>query len=384
VIVLCAAVGATITGSAAAASSHTHATGILRFGDSYKAASGYDRYDTVLVGYGDVDAAAKLSARSLVYKGGVDVYDSPNADAGFNGGGVPYRQAASNGWLLRDATGNPLKAAGFGNWLGDVGNPGFQKAWAKNVSTFLLAHHADGVFVDNVLCSITGLDGGTAPSAYPTDAAWANAYISFLSYVGVALHAKGLYVSANAYCYGAPDMSANIAWWKRVAPHVDGLMNEMFEQSPNDKAERYFDAPHVSWMGNWAANLKLIETAQQLGKDALALTYGANSDTSLMTYARASFLLAWDGGGSTFFWSPTDGPDPWATPWTADIGKPAGAMVKRGAVYTRAYAGGYVVVNPSLSAATTSLPGGLVTLSGAAAGTTVTLAPKSAAIFRRR
>jgi hypothetical protein len=387
--------GTTVTGSTTANVQNTvspppsttvahDGTGVIRFGNSWTQGTGYDRYDYVMVGYGDVDKAAALtSAKALIYKGAVDVYDSPNTDPGLNNGGVPYSQANANGWILKDTAGNVMHASGFGNYFGDIGAPGFQQAWATNVINFLTAHHADGVFIDNVLCSITGLSGGAVPAKYTSDAAFANAYISFLSYIGPALQSKGFYVSANTYCSGPSDMSANNAWWTRVAPYINGLMNEVFEQSPLDYTVRYFDSPTTSWMGNWKANLNVLQAAQAAGKDAFALTYGAGSNTSLMTYARASYMLVWNGKGGSFMWNPTDSADPYNSAWTADIGTPNASMVQVGGVYTRDYSKGYVVVNPSLSSATVSVPSGLKTLAGAAVGTSLTIPSQTAVIYAK-
>ncbi|MBA3844720.1 MAG: hypothetical protein H0X39_19230 [Actinobacteria bacterium] len=356
--------------------------GALRFGDSYRNASGYNRYDTLIVGFGDADAAGATSARSLVYKGGVDVTDSPNADPGASLSGVNYQEALANGWLLKDASGNVLHASGYGNYLGDVGSLAFQQRWVQNVSTFLLVHHVDGVFIDNVLCSITGLSGA-APAKYPNDTAWANAQIAFLAYVGPAMKAKGLYVAVNSFCYGPDDGSANNAWWARVAPNVDGLMTENFEENPSDYTQPLFDAPTLSWLGNWRGKLNVITAAQSAGKDALALTYGGAGNTQMMTFGRASFLLVWNGTNGSFIYNTTDGSDPWNTAWTAAIGTPTGPMSQAGNAYVRNYSGGYVVVNPSQSTVSVSLPAGLKTLTGAAAGSSVSLGATSAAIFTK-
>jgi hypothetical protein len=358
--------------------------GVMRFGTSYSWGSGYSRYSYALVGYGDVDAAAALPGTSLVYKGGVDVLDSTNTDLGMNIGGVGYKQALANGWLLKDSAGNYVRPAnGDNHWFGDVGNPNFQKAWVDNVSTFLLAHHADGAFVDNVLCSFGGLSGGVLPAQYPTDASWANAQTAFLAYVGPALHAKGLYLAVNAYCYGPDNGTSNNAWWTRIAPYVDAEMNEYFEQNPNNTAQLFFNAPTVSWMGNWLGHLDVIKAAQNAGKAALALTYGTGTNTVAMTYGKASFLLVWNGTSGGYIYNPTDSTDPWNPAWTTSIGTPTGAMTQAGGAYVRDYTGGYVVVNPSQSAVSVPLPAGLKTLSGTAAGSSVSLATTTAAIFTK-
>jgi hypothetical protein len=356
----------------------------MRFGSTYAQGSGYNRYGYAFVGYGDVDAAGALPGTSLVYKGGVDVTDSTNTDPGLNISGVGYKQALANGWLLKDASGNYLTpAAGDFHWFGDVGDPNYQKAWVDNVSTFLLAHHADGVFIDNVLCQFGGLDNGVLPAKYPTDAAWANAQVAFLAAIYPAMHAKGLYVSVNAYCYGPDDGSANTAWWTRIAPYVDGELTESFEQNPSNSAQLFFNAPTVSWMGNWLGKLDVIKAAQAAGKDAFALSYAPSTNTAVMTYTKASFLLVWNGTSGGFIFNPTDSADPWNPAWTTAIGAPTGAMTQAGNAFVRDYTGGYVVVNPSQSTVSVPLPAGLKTLSGAAAGSSVSLAATTAAIFTK-
>ena len=48
-----------------------------------------------------------------------------------------------------------------------------------------------------------------------------------------------------------------------------------------------------------------------------------------MSFEKASFLLAWDGGRSVFVYNPLDGSDPWNPAWTTDIGTPTGARYRR-------------------------------------------------------
>ncbi len=357
------------------------AIGVLRLGDSYRLAAGYSRYNYLIVGYGDVGAASVRSAKSLIYKGAADVTESPSADPGRGMSGVSRKEAAAQGWLLKDGSGKVVQV-GPNDWLGDVGSPGFQARWAKNVSGYLLTHHLDGVFIDNVVCSATGLSHGLVPAKYPTDAAWADAQAAFIAYVGHALRAKGLYVAANAYCGGPDNGSGNDAWWARLAPSVSALMVEDFEQNPNDESQLYFNAPAASWLGNWRGKLNAIRVAQRMGRDAFALTWGDRADTAKMTFTRASFLLVWNGKGGAFIYNTRDGSDPWNPAWTMSIGVPLSPMKQVGSAFVRTYSGGYVVVNPSQSQATLNIPAGLKTLSGAPAGSSVSLAPVSAVIFR--
>jgi Hypothetical glycosyl hydrolase family 15 len=356
--------------------------GALRLGDTYRPGAQDARYDFVIVGYGDVYAAARSRAGILVYKAGAEVKPSPNQDRGAADSGVPYAEASARGWLLKDAAGKDVQSAGDA-WLGDVGSKAYQQAWLANVSGYLLRHHAEGVFIDNVVCTLSDLTGGHMPARYPTSAAWAEAQASFIAYVGPRMKAMGLYVAINAYCEGPDNGSANNAWWARLAPSVSAEATEFFEQNSNNPTQPYFDSPSTSWLGNWQGKLNIVRAAQNHGANAFAITWGTRDNTTLMTYARASYLLVWNGRGGGFVYSTTDGSDPWNTAWTASIGKPVRSMQRSGAVYFRRYTQGYVVVNPSQSPATASLPAGLRTLAGPAAGRTVQLAPTTAAIFRR-
>jgi hypothetical protein len=65
------------------------------------------------------------------------------------------------------------------------------------------------------------------------------------------------------------------------------------------------------------------------------------------------------------------------------VGKPLGAMQKVGGAYVRSYSAGYVVVNPGLGPAHVPLPSGLKTIAGTPAGSSVDLAPTTAAVFTR-
>ena len=355
---------------------------VFRTGDSYRQGSGYGRYDFLVIGYGDVEAATRTGARVLVYKTSSEVKPSPNADRGAADSGVSYAQAAAHGWLLKDAAGKDVQVTGT-DWLGDVGSREFQQAWLENVSRWLRRNHAAGVFMDNVVCTLSGLTGGHYPAKYPNPAAWADAQASFMAYVGPRMKAMGLYVAINAYCEGPDNGSANNAWWSRLAPSVSAESTEYFEQNPNNPAQPYYESPSTSWLGNWNGKLNVLRVAQRRGRDAFAITAGTGGNTTLMTYARASYLLVWNGRGGAFIYAPTDGSDPWNAAWTAPIGRPLRSMQRAGAAYFRRYSKGYVVVNPSLATVTAPLPAGLKTLTGSPAGASVQLTPTTAAIFRR-
>ena len=137
-----------------------------------------------------------LPGTSLAYFSGTDVNTQWST-------GVPYSEASANGWLLKDSSGNLLVNQGIpGNdYVGDVGNSGYQQAWISNVLAYLAANPGvKGVFIDDVLYDLAPLTGAEA-AEYPTQQAWAQAQLSFIEAVGTALRAKGYYVAVNADGY---------------------------------------------------------------------------------------------------------------------------------------------------------------------------------------
>jgi hypothetical protein len=84
------------------------------------------------------------------------------------------------------------------------------------------------------------------------------------------------------------------------------------------------------------------------GTDFIAGGHGIATDTTMMSYGKAAFLLKWNGGGrSVFYWMPTDTSDPWNPAWTTPIGSPSGAMSAVGTGWRRNYSDGTVIVNPN-------------------------------------
>ena len=312
--------------------------------DAWNATAGYQAYSYLIVSRELATRAAREPGRSLVYFSGTDVNTRWDA-------GVPYRLAAAKGWLLKAAGGELLVNRGYpDNFVADVGDPAYQRAWLGNVLRFLRAHGDDGVFIDDVLRDLLPLAGAEA-AKYPTQQAWAAAQLSFLAAVGPALRAHGYYVLVNASGYipgdqASDDGSSTAAWWRQLAPYVSGLLNEYYQQISNGS-----DTPRSAggaWNQNWDGWQRLVETAQSLGKDFVGIAYGPSSDTQRMSYAKASFLLDWNGGGGAFIYEPEDhDANPWNPAWTANIGRPAAPKQRVGNGWLRRYSAGLTLVNPN-------------------------------------
>lgn len=336
----------------------SRAAGILRLGDWYRTSSHYNRYTYVIVGRADASKAASLKAKSFVYQSATDIVPAWTA-------GVSYGQARKNGWLLKDSAGRYLTSKGYGFYVGDVGDRGYRHAWLKNVSRLLARSRVDGVFIDAVTADVESLTGGFAPAKYPTQRSWENAMASFIAYVGPALRARRFYVLANALKYvsgnnGSNDVSLTAGWWRRIGPNVSGLMTEYFVQNPNNVEQ--LRAIGTEWYNYWDRWQRLVSVAQQAGADFFGDTHASITNTQAMRYAKASFLLDWDGKGGGLFVD-CGCPDPWNKAWTTNIGLPAHAKFqRRRGVWQRKYRLGTVVVNATTSSVKISIKGASYTL----------------------
>lgn len=333
--------------------------GIQRLGSSYGGASGYGRYSYVIVGRSAAPAAALQPGVSLVYQSGTSV------NVGFDTG-VPYTVAEANRWLLRDASGTLLRNLAYpGNFIGDVGDPGYQAEWARRVGDYLVSARVDGVYIDDVIADINAMSG-RYPAKYPDQVSWENAMASFVSTVGSTLKARGFYVLVNAHKWiagssGSDDGSLEAQWWRRLAPFVSGLQSEYWVQDPTNIGR--LRATGGEWWNNWEGWQQLVAVAQSAGADFFAYMYGGSADTRTMRYGKGSFMLDWDGRGGAFSFATSDGSDPWNTAWTADLGRPAAAKQSPApGVWTRRFERGTVVVNSTGSTVTVTADGSPRTL----------------------
>jgi hypothetical protein len=335
------------------------ATGVIRWGDSYAKASGYDRFSYVLVGRQYARLAARLPGTSLVYTSGTDVPVSWSA-------GVSYVEARANNWLLKDAAGAYVTNVRYGAYIGDIGSLTYQNRFISNVLALLTRTKADGVFIDDAHASFVDITGGAAAANYPTQAAWEDAMVSFLSHVGRALKDRGFYVAANAgkFVPGDPrsDTAATVAdYWRRIAPSVSGLVTEYWLQSPLDVSQ--LRAVGSDWYQNWDGWQGLIETAQRAGDDFFGVMYGSAANLRAMRFGRASFLLDWNGRGGAFLYSITDHDDPYASGWVTQFGLPVRPKLPRApGVWQRRYARGLVIVNATNAPVTIRANGDLRTI----------------------
>jgi len=331
-------------------------TGIHRLGSTYATASGYNRYSYVVVGRGDATKAAALPGTSLVYHSGMAVSSAFDT-------GVPYSQAVANNWLLKTSGGAFITAWGYPtSYLADVGSTAFQQAWITNVSAYLTSTGADGTYIDDVVGDVAAWSSGAVyPAKYPSQSSWENAMAAFVTAVGPALKARGFYVLVNAHKFVSGNVLSNdgtleVGWWERLGPSVSGLHTEYWMQSATNISQLRAIGPE--WWNSWDGWQRLVAVAQGTGADFFGYMKGSVTNTRAMRYGKASFLLDWDGQGGGFIYFPTDGPDPWNSAWTADIGRPTAAKTSLATgVWQRRYERGTVVVNATLATVTVTVDG---------------------------
>jgi len=380
---------------AVAATPGTPGTLTIRLGGSAAiGTSDLPNYSTVVLGMNEYSYIAGIKSKSpstrvLGYKSGTELDDACGTYTDTCDTGITYQQAVAHDasspndpWVLRNSSGNSIVAPAYPNLhLANVASASYQRQWLSNVVTAEKKYGYDGVFLDSVLGAITGWSGGVVPTLYPSDSAWESAMKSFVAANGPALKAQGFYVLANAHKAGANDCSVECAWWQALAPYVNGLVAQTWEQSPVGDRPLY-DTNPCCWTGHWLSWLNLVDAAQSAGADFFGGMSGTASDTVKSQYGRASFLLAWNGKGGGFLWWPNDGSYTWNGAATVYVGTPTNSRYQVGVGWRRDYTGGTVLVNPHYSTAQTfNLGGSYVTPSGSTVSS-VTLQPTTAMVLK--
>jgi Hypothetical glycosyl hydrolase family 15 len=297
--------------------------------------------------------------------------------------GVGYCWAGANqpDWFLTDTTGARIEFCDFaGAWQMDVGRAAYQQTWLENVLADLRSAPWDGVMLDDVNQSETWHLCGRTIARYPTAGAYTAATESFLSRVGPALRGAGYMAMPNIALddWWSQD---GLSRWDRWVSYSSGAIQEYFSKWGHGTGRWLTDdGMHNDWSGRQA----LFSRTQAAGKPFVGVTYGPSDDVRSMRYARASFLLDWNGGSSALVFEPTtpEAQDPYFADWTTEIGAPTGARVRVGVAWKRVFANGIVVLDPSPSTPQTVNLGGNYVLPDGTTGSTVTVRPTEAVVLR--
>jgi hypothetical protein len=276
-------------------------------------------------------------------------------------------------WFLLGRMGSPIGSIQKvstppDRFVMDVGNRAYQQACVAHAISVAKSYGFDGIMWDGLNAKLQFLTANVQPytAAYPNDSAWQAAEYSFLSYAGAAAHAAGLQVFANIG-------GARIGTWAAWNGPLDGAEEEAYTDIGDGLAQ------FLWW---WPYQLANVAWSQAHGK--LVILHSHNLTDAGNVFGLASMLLVCDSACS---YSTSNGGysgyEAWYPEYTAAerLGPPRGGYhVVRGGVHIRRFAGGIVVVNPSLSTVGGVRLRGLYWLGGRLV-TRVTLGPTSALIL---
>lgn len=290
---------------------------------------------------------AHPESKILLYKNASFLLDDEGCEfEPLQGSGLsPCQAEGREDWYLHDSEGERLRSEWYeAQTAMNIAEPSYAEAWREEVGSRLEDAYDDGsglrydgVWVDDAnLYPGHGLDGRIAEL---TDDEYGPATIDFMTSVSSDLEARGFVVAANVGRDGADPSQLGLA--VELAGEVSLFNRESFM--------RFGDGPFWTEEGDtpgWDEEITLAERIQAAGADFHAITYGSNQDLPLQTYARASFLMAWNGeGGALAFRSP-DGSG-WVPGWTVDLGEPRGDRYQDGDAWRRDFAEGTAIVNPT-------------------------------------
>ncbi|MFI6101580.1 putative glycoside hydrolase [Lentzea sp. NPDC051213] len=269
------------------------------------------------------------STRSYACQNGADDRDLPT--------GVGYCDASKNHseWFLFDQNGQRFEYEGYdGHWQMDVGNTGYQNAWADNVIASSKAF--DGVFMDNALFACDTYHEGVCPANYRTDDSMRAAYRSMLANTRQKFVDAGLKTVANLSNARLYDGA-----WDTYVEHLDGGFDEWWLTfSDQDLLSEYPQG--------WSRQVAQIAANEAKGKITWVQPHHSGAEQPFR-YAFASYLLAKGDNAAISEINETDRYDnasPWRAEYDWDMGAPDGPhRPVANNVFQRDFACGTVVVN---------------------------------------
>jgi hypothetical protein len=329
--------------------------------------------------------AANPNAKILVYKNLGFVNKQPDGCpwSPYQGSGVPWCDAtAHESWLLHDASGNRLESDYQDVYAANVANSGYQQAWISDVKARLADINADGsgarydgVFLDDTnLFPGHGLNGRIAELS---DAQYGQAVKGFIETIGDQLKADGFITMPNLglRVWDSTQRSEALD----IAGHVTAINRETFVRWGEGDL---FTTPPSNGTPDWRDELNLESDIQAAGAGYSAIVYGASDDVRAQRYARATFLLGWNGlDGSTLIYRPDGLGNSFMPDWTTNVGTPTGARYAVGSGFRRAFSGGTVIINPAPSGSQTFNLGGSFRLPDGSCVSSVSLGAVSALVL---
>ncbi|MBJ7608054.1 MAG: hypothetical protein JF887_01295 [Candidatus Dormibacteraeota bacterium] len=275
-------------------------------------------------------------------------------------------------WFLLTASGQRARYHDNGFYMMDMGSSSYQHAWVHNEIATVKRDGFDGVLMDDV--NLSPGHGVSGTLAKYTDSQYRAAVQAFVATVGPTLKAAGLIVSANVGASNPWDGAA-LAESERLARSLSIYNHEFWM--------RYQAGTGLFTADAWLTSIRMQEGIEATGTAWTAVMYGDALDTAAMRYARASFLLAWNGSAaSALTYRPDpDLVDPFNENWATSLGTPTGPRYQQGIGWTRQFTHGQVVVNPSAGRSQTFTLGSAHRTPDGSVVTSVTLGPGSGLVL---
>lgn len=239
-------------------------------------------------------------------------------------------------WFMRDINGALI--VGYSGdekfVMMDPGNPGWQKFWLERAMQVQAQPGWDGVFMDNVEITLAFREiEGALPAAYPDDASYQAAALSFLKFVY-----ENYFKPENKLLFANLAARRNDSAWNTFMQYLDGAMYEGWSV---DKENRYRSA------ATWERQLKIAEDTQSQGKSIVLISQGLQDDYELQRFAYASYLLINNGRAAFRYGNSSRYQEAWLYPnYEIDLGQPLGKRYQVGSAWWRDFENGQVEVDP--------------------------------------
>lgn len=249
--------------------------------------------------------------------------------------GVDYFKADPS-WFLKSSGGYKLIYQGYsGHYQMDIGNVGYQEAWATNVLADVKAKGFDGVWMDNALFGADTYHPGIKPVQYQTDASFQAAYVSMLKYVRSRLTGvKTIANLSNARLYSGV--------WTRYMEHLDGGFDEWWVAFDNSNLL-------AEYTEGWVRQVDEVTANEAAGKITLVQPHFDANGMQAFMYSFCSYLIANGTKAAYSALAATDGygdPTPWRPEFTKDYGAPLGRLTSPSPnVFKREFEHATVTVN---------------------------------------
>ena len=276
-------------------------------------------------------------------------------------------------WMLHDQNDDTMQDVDeSGNYLMDLGNAQYQQSCVAHAIALAKQVGADGVYFDDINASVNWYvpSGDTVPE-YPTVSSWDSAETSFLTYATAQLHDNGMLSFANLGGAGTvPGL------WEQWSGIVDGSQ----EQAWNDWGAGSASSVSQYWQG------LLQEPIWSEAHDKYTILESDDNGEQQNTFGLASMMLV-AGGWTSYCTANLDqvSDEQWYPTYTAaqTLGAPLGPYTELSdGLYERSFTDGLVVVNPTMSNATVTLPRSMVDSATGDTETTLSAAATSGYILQ--